>query len=165
MPPNKTICCALFLLALAACGPAPTAAPATAVRPSVPAPTPAPATAPPTAAASAAPGRAGTPVSTVAAAAPLVTLAGNSFATSDPFTLAAATTLDVRWAYTGTAPFALWLVNMSQDVTDPNFDRILVDDVSGPHAGSAQAPVIAGDWALQVEQAAGPWTVEIRRQP
>jgi hypothetical protein len=95
----------------------------------------------------------------------IVTLTGDSFATSDPVMLATATTLNVRWAYTGTAPFALWLINVSEVVSDPNFDRILVDDVTGPHAGSVQEKLIAGEWTLQVEQADGPWTVELKPEP
>jgi len=68
--------------------------------------------------------------------------------------------LDITWNYTGTAPFALWLINVSENVTDPNYDRILVDDVTGPHAGTAKQKIIAGDWTVQVEQAAGPWAVQ-----
>ena len=88
-------------------------------------------------------------------------MSGDSYTTSDPFRFHADTALDVAWNYTGTAPFALWLVNVSEDVTDPRYDRILVDDVTGPHAGSAKTQIIAGDWTVQVEQAEGPWTVEI----
>jgi len=96
------------------------------------------------------------------AAGEVVKLAGNSFSTSDPYRFSADTTLDITWNYTGTAPFALWLVNASDVVTDPNFDRILVNDVTGPHSGSAPIKIIAGDWTVQVEQAEGPWTVEFK---
>ncbi len=92
----------------------------------------------------------------------MVKLSGNSFYTSDPFRLNNDTILDVSWNYTGTAPFALWLINASETVTDPNFDRILVVDITGPHTGSAKKKVIAGDWTIQVEQAEGPWTVEFQ---
>jgi hypothetical protein len=68
----------------------------------------------------------------------VVKLSGDSFSTSDPFRFNADTALDVTWNYTGAAPFALWLVKVSEDVTDPRYDRILVDDVTGPHAGSAK---------------------------
>jgi len=96
------------------------------------------------------------------AAGEVVKLAGNSFTTSDTYRFGADTTLDITWAYTGTAPFALWLVNASDVVTDPNYDRILVDDVTGPNAGSAKTKIIAGDWQVEVEQAEGPWTVEFQ---
>jgi hypothetical protein len=96
------------------------------------------------------------------AAGEVVKLAGNSFTTSDTYRFSADTTLDITWNYTGTASFALWLVNASDVVTDPNYDRILVDDVTGPHTGSAKTKIIAGDWTVQVEQAEGPWTVEFQ---
>ena len=96
------------------------------------------------------------------AAGEVVKWSGNSFATSDTYRFSADTTLDITWNYTGTAPFALWLINASDIVTDPNYDRILVDDVSGPHAGSAKTKIIAGDWTVQVEQAEGPWTVDFQ---
>jgi hypothetical protein len=96
------------------------------------------------------------------AAGEVVKWSGNSFATSDTYRFSADTTLDITWNYTGTASFALWLVNASDVVTDPNYDRILVDDVTGPHAGSAKTKIIAGDWTVQVEQAEGPWTVEFQ---
>src|SRR5262249_38282728 len=99
------------------------------------------------------------PVHTVSAG-EVVKLAGDSFTTSDTYRFAADTTLDVSWTYTGTAPFALWLINASENVTDPNFDRILVDDITGPHTGTAKQKIIAGDWQVQVEQAEGPWTVQ-----
>jgi hypothetical protein len=95
-----------------------------------------------------------------AGAGEMVKLSGDSFATSDIFRFSADTTLDVTWYYTGTAPFAQWLINASENVTDPNYDRILVDDVTGPHAGTAKEKIIAGDWTVQVEQADGPWTVQ-----
>jgi hypothetical protein len=100
-------------------------------------------------------------VKTVAAG-EVVKLAGDSFTTSDSYRFNADTTLDITWNYTGTAPFALWLVNVSEVVTDPNYDRILINDVTGPHAGSAQTKIIAGDWTVQVEQGEGPWTVEVK---
>jgi hypothetical protein len=90
----------------------------------------------------------------------VVKLSGDSYTTSDPFRFNADTALDVAWNYTGTAPFPLWLVNVSEDVTDPRYDRILVDDVTGPHAGSTKTKIIAGDWTAKVEQAEGLWTVE-----
>ena len=162
----------LVLLTAIACGSTPTPAPATPVpttpepatavsNPAVPSATPVAAA---TAAASASP--AGdditqVPAATVAAG-EVVKLSGDSFTTSDPFRFNSDTTLDVAWNYTGTAPFALWLVNVSEDVTDPQYDRILIDDVTGPHTGSTKTKIIAGDWTVQVEQADGPWTVEFK---
>ena len=90
----------------------------------------------------------------------VVKLAGNSFTNSDTYRFGADTTLDVSWNYTGTAPFALWLINVSENVTDPNYDRILIDDITGPHSGTAKQKIIAGDWQIEVEQAEGPWTVQ-----
>jgi hypothetical protein len=90
----------------------------------------------------------------------VVELSGNTYASSDIYRFSAETTLDITWNYTGTAAFALWLVNASENVTDPQYDRLLVDDVTGPHTGSAQAKIIAGDWTVEVEQVEGPWTVE-----
>jgi hypothetical protein len=95
----------------------------------------------------------------------VVKLSGDSFETSDIYRFGADTTLDITWNYTGTAPFALWLVNMSDVVTDPNYDRVLVNDITGPHAGTATTKIIAGDWAVQVEQGEGPWTVEFKPEP
>jgi hypothetical protein len=181
---------AVALVSVAACTSTPTPAPATAALPTnLPATTAATQAAPTTAAATTAPATPGegtTPDtnSTLAAASPtppspteaditpaagtpvaageVVKLAGNSFTTSDTYTFGADTTLDVTWNYTGTAPFALWLVNASDVVTDPNFDRILVNDVTGPHSGTSKTKIIAGDWQVQVEQAEGPWTVEFQ---
>jgi hypothetical protein len=68
--------------------------------------------------------------------------------------------LDVTWNDTGTAPFAPWLVNVSENVTDPHDDRILLDDVTGLHTGSAKTKIIASEWTGQVEQAEGSWTAE-----
>ena len=96
------------------------------------------------------------------AAGEVVKLSGSSFTTSDIYRFSADTTLDITWNYTGTASFALWLVNASDVVTDPNYDRILVNDVTGPHVGSAKTKIIGGDWTIQVEQAEGPWTVEFQ---
>lgn len=161
------------LIAAIACGTAPTAVPATALVPTNVAATTVPTTSAPsvtptatgaaqTPGASASPTGAGiTPdsVRTVAAG-EVVKLFGNSFTTSDTYRFSADTTLDVSWVYTGTAPFALWLINVSENVTDPKYDRILIDDITGPHSGSAKEGIIAGDWTVQVEQAQGPWTVE-----
>jgi len=100
-------------------------------------------------------------VKTVAAG-EVVKLSGDSFATSDTYHFDADTTLEITWTYTGTAPFALWLVNVSDVVTDPNYDRVLIDDITGPHAGTTKTKIIAGDWTVQVEQGEGPWTVEFK---
>ncbi len=165
----------VILLAAAACGSTPTpvtAAVSTIEPPTALAPTsgrasPVPSE-PPAATATAGAAASPTPASPSSAPIPtvaagqVVKLAGNSYITSDPFRLTADTTLDVSWNYTGTAPFALWLVNVSENLTDPNYDRILVDDVTGPHTGTRQEKVIAGDWTVQVEQATGPWTVEFK---
>jgi hypothetical protein len=92
----------------------------------------------------------------------VIKLSGDTYATSDPFRFDADATLEITWNYTGTAPFALWLVNASAEVNDPNYDRILITDIKGPHSGTATAGIIAGDWTVQVEQADGPWTVAIK---
>ena len=90
-------------------------------------------------------------------------MSGDTFTTSDPFRFGADATLEITWNYTGTAPFALWLINVSVEVTDPKYDRILINDITGPHSGTATEGIIAGDWAVQVEQADGPWTVVINQ--
>jgi hypothetical protein len=95
----------------------------------------------------------------------VVKLSGDSFTTSDPFHIASDTVLEIAWNYTGSGPFALWLLNVSEEVTDPQYDRMLIADVDGPPSGSAQQLVIAGDYVVQVEQADGPWTVEINVVP
>jgi hypothetical protein len=95
----------------------------------------------------------------------VVKLSGDTFTTSDPFHIDSDIVLEIAWNYTGSGPFALWLVNVSEEVTDPQYDRMLIVDVDGPPAGSAQQAVIAGDYAVQVEQADGPWTVEIKVAP
>ena len=95
----------------------------------------------------------------------VVKLSGDSFSISDPFHIASDTVLEIAWNYTGSGPFALWLLNMSEEVTDPQYDRMLITDVDGPPSGTAQQSVIAGDYVVQVEQADGPWTVEINVVP
>jgi len=164
---------ALVLLTAAACNstptPAPTQLPILTAPPTTPQTTEAVATATSTQA-TAAPTTDANPtdanitpgsVRTVAAG-EVVKWSGVSFATSDIYRFSADTTLDITWNYTGTAPFALWLINASDIVTDPNYDRILVDDITGPHSGSAKTKIIAGDWTVQVEQAEGPWTVDFQ---
>ena len=216
MRTGKSTFWVVVLLAAVACGPSPTAAPATAIAPTaaviattaptseqatsaasatpqvaVSATTASPTTASPTAASpttaspttasptAASPTTASPTTASPTAASPtaaditpaavntvgageVVKLSGNSFTTSDPLGFKADTTLEVTWNYTGTSPFALWLLNVSDIVTDPKYDRILVVDVSGPHSGTAKVGIIAGDWAVQVEQAEGPWTVEVK---
>ena len=213
MRTGKSTFWVVVLLAAVACGPSPTAAPATAITltaavtattaavtattaptseqaTSAASPTPqvavsattaSPTTASPTAASptTASPTAASPTAASPTAASPtaaditpaavntvgageVVKLSGNSFTTSDPLGFKADTTLEVTWNYTGTSPFALWLLNVSDIVTDPKYDRILVVDVSGPHSGTAKEGIIAGDWAVQVEQAEGPWTVEVK---
>ncbi len=95
----------------------------------------------------------------------VVKLSGDSFTTSDPFQIGSDTTLEITWTYTGSGPFALWLLNVSEEVTDSQYDRMLIVDVDGPPAGTARQAVIAGDYAVQVEQAEGPWTVVIKTAP
>jgi hypothetical protein len=95
----------------------------------------------------------------------VVKLAGDTFTTSDPFHIDANTTLQITWNYTGSGPFALWLVNVSEEVTDPLYDRMIITDVDGPPSGTAQQAVIPGDYTVQVEQAEGPWTVDINVAP
>jgi len=179
MKRGKTMLGIMALLVASACGTTPTAAPSTANAPTaasvasaapttapqasaLPAATAAPSTAATAAATTAAPSAAAATPGAVrsVAAGEVVKLSGNSFTTSDTYRFASDTTLDITWNYTGTAPFALWLINVSENVTDPNYDRILVDDVTGPHAGSMKQKIIAGDWTVQVEQAAGPWLVQ-----
>lgn len=99
------------------------------------------------------------------AAGEVVKLAGDTFTTSDPFHIDADTTLEITWKYTGSGPFALWVINMSAEVTDPQYDRMIITDVDGAPAGTARQAVIVGDYAVQVEQADGPWTVEIKLAP
>ena len=95
----------------------------------------------------------------------VVKLSGDTFTTSDPFHIGSDTTLEITWNYTGSGPFALWLLNVSEEVTDPQYDRMLIADVDGPPAGTTRHAVIAGDYVLQIEQADGPWTVEIKAAP
>ena len=184
MKPGDFLGWAVVAVMVAACNatptPTPTAtaapatiAPATAAA-SLPAPTatgganPAPSATAAEAGASATPGASPTDSNittndvTPVAAGEVVKLSGDSFATSDTYRFAADTTLEITWNYTGTAPFALWLVNVSDVVTDPNYDRVLIDDITGPHAGSTKTKIIAGDWTVQVEQGEGPWTVEFK---
>ena len=185
MKQGKFIGWGLAVLLVAACGATPTPTPTTTPAPTQPADTQAAPTAPAAATAtgganpvpsatsteaavSATPAESPTDsnitsdtVKTVAAG-EVVKLSGNSFATSDTYRFSADTTLEITWNYTGTAPFALWLVNVSDVVTDPNYDRILIDDVTGPRTGSSKTKIIAGDWTVQVEQGEGPWTVEFK---
>ncbi|MEP7356370.1 MAG: hypothetical protein ABI847_03970 [Anaerolineales bacterium] len=107
-----------------------------------------------------------TPIPAVTmAAGEVVKLSGDTFTTSDPFHMDGAATLAITWNYTGSGPFALWLINVSEEVTDPQYDRMLITDVDGAPSGTATQAVIAGDYAVQVEQADGPWTVDIKVAP
>ena len=181
MKRGKYIGWGLAVLLVAACGATPTPAPTATSAPTQPADTqPAPtAPAADTATEGANPAPSATPTEVAVSATPtdsnitsdtvktvaageVVKLSGNSFATSDTYRFAADTTLDITWNYTGTAPFALWLVNVSDVVTDPNYDRVLINDVTGPHTGASKTKIIAGDWTVQVEQGEGPWTVEFK---
>ena len=92
-------------------------------------------------------------------------MSGDTYTTSDPFHIGSDTTLKITWNYKGSGPFALWLINVSEEVTDPRYDRMLITDVGGSPAGTATQAVIAGEYTLQVEQASGPWTVEIQPAP
>jgi hypothetical protein len=139
-----------ILWAAAACGSSPTAAPVSTLPAAVSSPTQADLTA--------------NPAATVGAG-EVVKLAGDTFTTSDPFHISSDTVLEITWNYTGSGPFALWLLNVSEEVTDPQYDRMLIADVDGPPAGAAQQAVIAGDYVVQIEQANGPWTVEIKSAP
>ena len=95
----------------------------------------------------------------------VVKLSGDTFTTSDPFHIGSDTVLEITWNYSGSGPFALWVINVSEEVTDPQYDRMLIADVDSPPAGTSEQAVIAGDYAVQVEQADGPWTVEIKAAP
>ena len=95
----------------------------------------------------------------------VVKLSGDTFMTSDPFHIDSDTILEITWDYAGSGPFALWLISVSEEVTDPQYDRMIIADVGGAPSGTAQQPVIAGDYAVQVEQADGPWTVTIKAAP
>jgi hypothetical protein len=139
-----------ILFALAACASRPTPTPTSAVTQAVSSPT--------------APSLTPIPAVTVAPG-EVVKLSGDTFTTSDPIHIDAATTLAISWNYTGSGPFALWLINVGEEVSDPQYDRMLIVDVDGPPSGAAQQPVIAGDYAVQVEQAEGPWTVEVTIVP
>ena len=133
-----------------ACGSSPTAAPVSTLPAAVSSPTQADLTP--------------IPAATVGAG-EVVKLAGDTFTTSDPFHISSDTVLEITWNYTGSGAFALWLVNVSEEVTDPQYDRMLIADVDGPPAGATQQAVIAGDYVVQIEQADGPWTVEIKAAP
>ena len=139
-----------ILWAAAACGGSPTATPVSTLPAADSSPTQADLTA--------------NPAATVGAG-EVVKLAGDTFTTSDPFHISSDTVLEITWNYTGSGPFALWLVNVSEEVTDPQYDRMLIADVDGPPAGATQQAVIAGDYVVQIEQADGPWTVEIKAAP
>lgn len=139
-----------ILCAGAACGSSPTAAPVSTLPATDSSPTQADLTA--------------NPAATVGAG-EVVKLSGDTFTTSDPFHISSDTVLEITWNYTGSGAFALWLVNVSEEVTDPQYDRMLIADVDGPPAGAAQQAVIAGDYVVQIEQADGPWTVEIKAAP
>ena len=127
----------LVMLFMAACGSTPTPTPsATSVPTTLPADTQPAATAPAAATATEAanPAPSATPAEAAASATPadsptdsnitsdtvktvaageVVKLSGDSFATSDTYRFSADTTLEITWNYTGTAPFSLWLVNVS----------------------------------------------------
>lgn len=95
----------------------------------------------------------------------LVSFSGADSAVSDTFHLSADGAVKVSWRYTGLGHFAAWLVNVSEELSDPTYDRQLVVDVNAEAAGAASFRLIAGDYTLEVEEAAGPWTVAVEPQP
>lgn len=95
----------------------------------------------------------------------LVKFSGDTFAASNAFQLAEKTMVEVSWQYAGTGPFAVWLVNDSENLEDPAFARILVKDAHGASSEAVQYELIAGEYTVEIEQADGPWTVRVRLLP
>jgi hypothetical protein len=92
----------------------------------------------------------------------VVKLAGDTWFNSEPIKLSADATLKITWDYTGSGPFAIWLVNTAEEVLDPAYDRILITDAAGATSGSSEHSLIAGEYELEVEMAEGPWTIEVQ---
>ena len=138
-----------ILLAAAACRP-----PSPAAAPPTPAAAPSnPAAAPPSPAGSAgATGPAQSPGE-------LVKFSGDDSAISNPFHLDVASGVDISWQYAGSGRFALWLVNDTEDLADPNLFRILIKEGEGTSNETVQYRLDPGDYHLEVEWADGPWTV------
>ncbi len=92
----------------------------------------------------------------------LVKFSGEGFAPSDTFHLDAQANVEIAWEYTGSTQFAMWLVNDTEELTDPSLFRVLIEDAPGSTSESAQFTLEPGDYHLEVEQADGPWTVTVR---
>ena len=155
---NLRLAPVLLALLAAACqstGPAPTSPAPTSLAPAATASEPAPPATSPSGAAEATDSPAG--------GAEVVKLAGDTYMDSEVFSLDVETALQVKWEYTGAGFFALWILNAGEEVTDPAYDRILVTQSDGATSGSADYALVPGDYLMQIEQADGPWTVEVIR--
>lgn len=95
----------------------------------------------------------------------LAKFSGDTWAASSAFKLADKRMVEISWQYSGTGPFAVWLVNDSEDLEDAAFARILVKDTVGASSESVQYELIAGEYTVEIEQADGPWTVRVRLLP
>jgi hypothetical protein len=95
----------------------------------------------------------------------LVSFSGAASAVSDAFHLPVAGAVEVSWQYTGRGHFAVWLVNVSEALADPAYDRQLVVDTDDDTVGAAGFQLIAGDYTLEVEEAAGPWVIAVEPRP
>jgi hypothetical protein len=89
----------------------------------------------------------------------LVKFSGDDTGISEPFRLDVVSTVDISWEYSGSGDFALWLVNDTEELTDPSLFRILIKQAEGASTETAQYRLEPGDYHLEVELADGPWTV------
>ena len=89
----------------------------------------------------------------------LVKFSGDDSAVSDPFHLEVAASVDISWQYSGSGPFALWLVNDTEDLADPSLFRTLIKQSGGASNEATQYRLDPGDYHLEVELADGQWTV------
>jgi hypothetical protein len=92
----------------------------------------------------------------------LVKFSGDTIGISEPFHLDVTSTVDITWEYAGSGPFALWLVNDTEELTDPSLFRVLIKQAEGASAETTQFRLEPGDYHLEVELAEGQWTVLAR---
>ena len=91
----------------------------------------------------------------------LVKFSGKADGVSDLFHLAVESTVEISWQYSGSGQFALWLINESEDLTDPSLARVLIRDTVGNSSEKVQYRLTPGDYYIQVEVADGPWMIQV----
>lgn len=92
----------------------------------------------------------------------LVSATGESSFVSDLLRRDSETTIRVEWEQSSQGLFAIWIIYESEeDLPDPDMYRILVENTVSPSSGAKTYTLPAGEWTVQVEEAHGPWKVDV----